>query len=44
MQNRVIGPYAFLPSPKQHDLAVEVTPSQAEIAGTRYQTIKNALA
>lgn len=43
MQKRVIGPYAFLPSPTQHDVSVEVAPSQAEIAGTRYQTIKDAL-
>lgn len=43
MQNRVIGPYLFLPSAKLYDFDVEVASSLPEIAAKRYQTIGRAL-
>lgn len=42
MQSRVIGPYLFSPQDQQHDLEVEVTPSQPEIIGARFQTLDDA--
>lgn len=42
MQNRVIGPFPFFPAASIHDLEVEVAPSQPEIAGVRYQTLRGA--
>lgn len=44
MQNRVMGPYLFMPSQNLHDLEVTIAPSQPEIAGSRYSSIRNALA
>ena len=43
MQKRVIGPHVFLPSPALYDFDLTVAPSQPEIAGTRYQSVGNAL-
>lgn len=43
MQNRVMGPYSFHPSATLHDHDLTVAPSQPEVAGARYQTLKNAL-
>lgn len=43
MQNRVIGPYLFLPSGTVHDLELEVAPSRPEVAGRRYNSIVDAL-
>ncbi|MBB4613086.1 hypothetical protein [Novosphingobium taihuense] len=43
MQNRVIGPYLFLPSSTVHDLELEVAPSRAVLPGRRYQSIVDAL-
>ncbi|MBF9151380.1 hypothetical protein [Novosphingobium jiangmenense] len=44
MQNRVMGPYLFMPSQNLHDLEMTVAPSQPEISGSRYCSIRNALA
>lgn len=44
MQNRVMGPYLFMPSSALYDLELTVSPSQPEIAGTRYASIRAALA
>lgn len=43
MQNRVMGPYLFLPSATLYDLDLEVAPSQSVIAGSRYQSLTAAL-
>lgn len=43
MQNRVMGPYFFYPSATLYDYDLIVAPSLAEVAGSRYQTLKNAL-
>lgn len=43
MQSRVIGPYLFLPSSALYDLELTVAPSQSVIAGSRYQSITDAL-
>ncbi|MGB3166556.1 MAG: hypothetical protein WBA68_07270 [Alteraurantiacibacter sp.] len=43
MQNRVIGPYIYLPSATLHDVEMEVAPSQPAIANTRYPTLDQAL-
>ncbi|MGV3512548.1 MAG: hypothetical protein ACO1OX_11160 [Novosphingobium sp.] len=43
MQNRVIGPFLFLPSKTVHDLELEVAPSRPVLAGQRYQSIVDAL-
>lgn len=39
IQNRVIGPYTFLPRTTPHDLELEVAPSQPVISGQRYQSL-----
>ncbi|PEQ10948.1 hypothetical protein B2G71_19200 [Novosphingobium sp. PC22D] len=44
MQNRVIGPFLFLPSATLYDYDVEVAASQDEVAGVRYKTVANAMA
>ena len=44
MQNRIIGPFVFLPSASQYDHDLELAPSKPEIFGTRYASFKNALA
>lgn len=44
MQNRVIGPYTFLPSPTLYTHQIEVAATPAEIAGQRYRTLANAIA
>lgn len=43
MQNRVIGPFLFMPSSTLYDLELTVAPSQPEVAGSRYSSIRNAL-
>lgn len=43
MQRRVIGPYPFLPSEKEHDYELEVAATQSAIAGRRYKTLADAL-
>lgn len=43
MQNRVVGPYLFLPRATLYDLDLEVAPSQSVVAGARYQSITAAL-
>ena len=42
MQNRVVGPFTFLPSASVHDFEITVAPSQPEIAGQRYKTLRDA--
>ncbi|WP_428027503.1 hypothetical protein [Altererythrobacter sp.] len=42
MQSRVAGPYTFFPAAALHDLELEVAPSQAQITGQRYQTLRAA--
>lgn len=48
MQARVIGPYVFLPVADLpvtglHDYQLTVTPSAAEVVGSQYQSLPNAL-
>ncbi|VVT10977.1 hypothetical protein [Erythrobacter sp. EC-HK427] len=43
MQRRVIGPFSFFPSTSEYDLELEVAPTQAAIAGRRFQTCKDAV-
>lgn len=43
MQSRVIGPYLFLPSATLYDLELTVAPSLAQVTGSRYQSVTNAL-
>lgn len=43
MQRRVIGPYSFLPSAREHDYELEVAATPAAIAGRRYRTLADAL-
>ena len=43
MQSRVIGPYQFSPQPAVHDFQLEIAPSQAVIAGARYQSFQAAM-
>jgi hypothetical protein len=44
MQSRVIGPYVFLPRPREefYDFDLTVAPSQPEIAGSRYRSLYGA--
>lgn len=44
MQRRVMGPYLFMPSAAQYDLELTVAPSMPEITGSRYASIRAALA
>lgn len=44
MQSRVMGPYLFMPSQQLHDLELTVAPSQSELVGSRYRSIRDALA
>jgi len=44
MQRRVIGPYLFMPSATLYDLELTVAPSMPEITGSRYPSIRAALA
>ena len=43
MQHRIMGPYAFFPNDTLHDYEIEIAASPAEVAGSRYKTILNAL-
>lgn len=43
MQNRVIGPFSYLPSATLHDLELEVAPSRSVLPGKRYRSIIDAL-
>lgn len=43
MQNRVLGPFSYLPSATLYDLELTVAPSLPQIVGSRYQSIRNAL-
>lgn len=43
MQNRVLGPYLFLPSATLYDLELTVAPSLPVVVGSRYQSIVAAL-
>lgn len=43
MQRRVIGPYSFLPSAREHDYELEVAATPAAIEGRRYRTLADAL-
>lgn len=43
MQNRVLGPYLFLPSSSLYDLELSVAPSLPEVSGSRYSSIRAAL-
>ena len=43
MQNRVTGPFVFLPSATQFDHDLSVAPSMPVVAGSRYQSIQPAL-
>lgn len=42
MQSRVIGPFNFFPATSLHDLELEVAPSQAQVTGVRYPTLRAA--
>lgn len=42
IQNRVLGPFQFGMDDAVHDAEIEIAPSQPEIAGARYQSLKNA--
>ncbi len=44
MQNRVVGPYPFLPSAALYDLELEIAASPAEVVGSRYRTLASAFA
>lgn len=43
MQSRVIGPYQFSPQASKYDIQLTVEPSLAEVAGSRYQSLNNAI-
>lgn len=43
-QNRVMGPYTFLPSATLYDVDIEIAPSSPEVAGSSYQTTAAAMA
>ncbi|PEQ10476.1 hypothetical protein B2G71_22220 [Novosphingobium sp. PC22D] len=44
MQSRVIGPYQFSPAAVLHDYDLTIEPSQAQVVGSRYQTLPPAIA
>lgn len=44
MQKRVMGPYIFSPQTSLYDAELTITPSQAQITGSRYQSLTAAIA
>ncbi|MEQ8409956.1 MAG: hypothetical protein RIB52_00225 [Erythrobacter sp.] len=43
MQSRVIGPFSYFMEDTEHDIELEIAASEAEVAGERYQTLRDAL-
>lgn len=44
VQARIIGPFDFYPRASVNEVQLTVTPSLAEVVGSRYQNLRNALA